>query len=41
MKGIGTDENAITAVLGARTAGQRVEIVKMFKTMYGKVSIFV
>ena len=39
MKGLGTNESAITNVLGRRTAAERLEIVRLFKTMYGKVSI--
>jgi len=39
MKGLGTNEDAITNVLAARGATQRVEIVKTFKMMFGKVSI--
>jgi len=38
MKGLGTSEDEIVAVLGARTNDQRMEIVTTFKTMYGKVS---
>ena len=37
MKGLGTNEAAVTSVLGNRTAAQRLEIVRLFKTMYGKV----
>lgn len=37
MKGLGTNEDAITNVLGARSATQRVDIVRTFKTMFGKV----
>jgi hypothetical protein len=36
MKGFGTDEKAIIEVLGKRTASQRLEIRKLFKTMSGK-----
>ncbi|KAG5450043.1 Annexin A11 [Clonorchis sinensis] len=36
MKGVGTDEKAIIDVLAHRTADQRVQIVKKFKTAYGK-----
>ena len=37
MKGLGTNEAAVTGVLGNRTSAQRLEIVRLFKTMYGKV----
>ena len=37
MKGLGTNEDAITSVLGARSATQRVDVAKTFKTMFGKV----
>lgn len=36
MKGIGTDENALIEVLTNRSNAQRMEIVKAFKTAYGK-----
>ncbi|KAF6021017.1 hypothetical protein EB796_020664 [Bugula neritina] len=36
MKGLGTDEDALTSVLAARSSSQRLEIVKTFKTMFGK-----
>lgn len=36
MKGFGTDEDAIINVLCRRTSYQRMEIVRAFKTSYGK-----
>ena len=36
----GTDEKAIINVLGYRSSTQRVEVVKTFKTMFGKVIAF-
>lgn len=36
MKGAGTDEQAIINVISQRSNQQRVEIMKIFKTMYGK-----
>ena len=33
----GTDEDALIAVLAHRSLEQRLELVTMFKTMYGKV----
>lgn len=36
MKGFGTDEDAIIEVLCRRTNAQRMEIVRSFKTAYGK-----
>lgn len=36
MKGFGTDEDALINVLCRRTVMQRVEIVKTYKTAYGK-----
>ncbi|KAL5015732.1 hypothetical protein ScPMuIL_005321 [Solemya velum] len=36
MKGLGTDEKAIIAVLSSHCNSQRLEIEKKFKTMYGK-----
>lgn len=38
MKGFGTDEKAIIAVLCRRTNAQRQQIAHEFKAMYGKVS---
>ncbi|KAK2142740.1 hypothetical protein LSH36_919g01024 [Paralvinella palmiformis] len=36
MKGVGTDERVIVDIMGYRISTQRQEIVKMFKTMFGK-----
>lgn len=36
MKGVGTDEQAIIGVISQRSNRQRVDIMNMFKTMYGK-----
>lgn len=36
MKGFGTDEDAIIEVLCRRNSQQRMQIVKVFKTAYGK-----
>ena len=36
---IGTDEAAIIKVLGYRSHSQMLEVVKSFKTMFGKVSL--
>lgn len=36
MKGFGTDENAITELLGSRSIKQRVPMVAGYKTTYGK-----
>lgn len=36
MKGFGTDENGLINVLCRRTVQQRLEIVRVFKTSYGK-----
>uniref|UniRef100_A0A914XU62 Annexin n=1 Tax=Plectus sambesii TaxID=2011161 RepID=A0A914XU62_9BILA len=36
MKGLGTDEDAVISVFGNRTNKQRQEVIKMYKTMFGK-----
>ena len=41
MKGFGTDETAIINVMAKRSNEQRLELVKMYKTMYGKVIKYV
>lgn len=41
MKGFGCDQKAIIDVIANRGVVQRIEIAEAFKTLYGKVKIYI